>query len=56
MEKPTCKNCNQLVFDENGNPTHRCVLKEYVKNNESWCVSYSPRFVRKKKEEDKKND
>jgi len=55
MEKPNCKNCNQLVFDENGNPTHRCVMKEYVDNLESWCVYYTPKFV-KDKEDKKKND
>jgi hypothetical protein len=50
MEKPTCKNCNQIVFDENRNPTHRCVLKGHVDNIDFWCVCYTPRFILNKNE------
>lgn len=52
MEKPTCKNCNQLVFDLEGKPTHKCILKGYIEDIEKWwCSCFTHHF-----EKEKKND
>ena len=55
MEKPVCKNCNQLVFDLDGKPTHKCILKGYIEDIEkNWCRFYNAHWI--KKEEKEKND
>lgn len=55
MEKPVCKNCNQLVFDENEKPTKICILKGYVENiDDNWCHFFDSHWIVKKEEIKKK--
>ena len=56
MINPACNKCNQLVYDENGNATHICVLKGYIEDIEkNWCSCFNIHWI-SSKEKEKKND
>lgn len=51
MEKPACNKCNQLIYDENGNPTHVCILKGFIENIEKeWCSCFDIHWIGGEKE------
>lgn len=57
METPSCKKCNQLVHDENDNPSHRCILKGYIKDvGKDWCQFFDSYWISVTKEKEKIND
>ena len=46
IEKPICKNCNQMVFDENGIATGNCIIKGKIDNiDKMWCSYYNVHFI-----------
>jgi len=55
MEKPACKNCNQMVFDEKGKATGRCIINGKIDNiDKEWCSKYNAHFILIKEEIKKK--